>query len=55
MHKQEIIKKLNIFNKKEKFPTSEYLFNNGFYLPSGVGIKNVQIDYICHQLNKLFK
>ena len=55
MHKQAIFKKMKIFNKNEKYPNSEYLCKNGFYLPSGVGIKNFEIDYICKILNNIFK
>ena len=54
MHKQNIFKKMKIFKKNEKYPNSEYLSQNGFYLPSGVGIKNFEIDYICKVLNKVF-
>ena len=53
MHRQSIIKKLKIFKKKENYPVSEKLFNQGFYLPSGLGIKNHQIDEICKYLNKI--
>ena len=44
---------MNIFNKNEKYPNAEYLSKNGFYLPSGIGIKNYEIDYICKTLNKI--
>ena len=53
MHKQKIFRKMNIFNKNEKYPNAEYLSKNGFYLPSGIGIKNYEIDYICEALNKI--
>ena len=52
MHKQKIFKKLKIFNKN-KFLNSEYLSNNGFYLPSGLGIKNKEIDYIIKKILKI--
>jgi len=55
MHKQKIFKKMNIFSKKEKFSNAEYLSRNGFYLPSGLGIKNYQIDYIAKTLNKILR
>lgn len=54
MHKQKILKKLKIFNKKDTFPVSEYMYENGLYLPSGLGISNKQIKYICAILNKIF-
>ena len=39
MNKQKIFKKLKIFNRV-KMPNAENLSKNGFYLPSGLGIKN---------------
>ena len=53
MHKQNVIKKLKIFKKKENYPVSEKLFKQGFYLPSGLNIKNHEIDTICKYLNKI--
>mgnify|MGYP001338651616 CR=1 FL=1 len=53
MHKQKIFKKMKIFKKNEKYPNAEYLSKNGFYLPSGIGIKNYEIDYVCDALNKI--
>ena len=55
MHKQTIFKKMKIFRKKEKFPNAEYLSTNGFYLPSGIGIKNYEIDYVAKTLIKILK
>mgnify|MGYP003725691655 CR=1 FL=1 len=50
-----IFKKMNLFANKEKYPNAEYLSLNGFYLPSGLGIKNYEIDYISETLNKILK
>ncbi len=55
MHKQKIFKKMNIFTKKDRYPNSEYLSHHGFYLPSGLGIKNHEIDYVTETLNKILK
>ena len=33
--------------KNESYPVAENLSKNGFYLPSGIGLKNTQIRYIC--------
>ena len=54
MHKQKIFKKMKLFTKK-KYPNAEYLSNNGFYLPSGLGIKNYEIDYICKIVNRIIR
>ncbi len=53
MHKQKIFKKIKIFKGKTNYPNAEYLSKNGFYLPSGLGIKNQEISYICKILNKI--
>ena len=52
MNKQKIFKKMNLFNKV-KVPNSEYLSKNGFYLPSGLGITNKQIDFVIKNLLKI--
>ena len=52
MNKQKIFKKMNLFNKV-KAPNSEYLSKNGFYLPSGLGITNKQIDFVIKNLLKI--
>lgn len=52
MHKQNIFKKMGLF-KNESYPIAENLSKNGFYLPSGVGLKNDQIDYIVKIVNKI--
>ncbi len=54
LHKQPFLKK----NLKLKYslPNTEYLSNNGFYLPSGLSLKKSDIDYICSEFKKiLFK
>ena len=52
MHMQKVFKRKNIF-KKIKLPIAEYLSNYGFYLPSGLGITNKEIDYVCKRVNKI--
>ena len=53
MHKQSILLKKGIFKKNLKFPNSEYLSKNGFYLPSGLALTNTEIDIICEKVNKI--
>ena len=55
MHKQSILLKKNIFSKKIKLPVAEYLSKNGFYLPSGLGISNEEIDYVSEVVNKIIE
>ena len=45
MHHQPILKKMKLVNKKEKFPNSDYLENNGIYIPSGPDISYKEIKY----------
>tara|TARA_B100000575_G_C23051844_1_gene605518 strand:+ start:32 stop:1156 length:1125 start_codon:yes stop_codon:yes gene_type:complete len=52
MNKQKIFKKLKIF-KHIKMLNAENLSKNGFYLPSGLGIKNSEINYIAKNLLKI--
>ena len=52
MHKQTIFKKMNLF-KNIKMPISERISSKGFYLPSGLGIKNKEIDYVSKNLIKI--
>ena len=52
MHKQTIFKKMGLF-KGETYPVAENLAKNGFYLPSGLGLSNKQIEYIIKITNKI--
>ena len=53
MHKQKIFKRMKLFNKNQKFPNSDYLSKNGFYLPSGLGITNAEINFVAKSLLKI--
>ena len=53
MHKQNIFRKMKIFKNKITYPNSEFLSKNGLYLPSGLGLKNKEIDYICKTLTEI--
>ena len=54
MHEQKIFKKMNIFPKNRKYPNAEFISKNGFYLPSGLGIKDSEIRFVAKSLNKIF-
>ena len=43
--------------KKRNFvtPISNYLWDNGLYLPSSLNIKNTQIKYICNKIKSIYK
>ena len=55
MHKQKILKKIKLFSKREKFNNADFLSKNGFYLPSGLGISNSEIDYVGKTLLKILE
>tara|TARA_X000000950_G_C13805686_1_gene615474 strand:+ start:90 stop:1223 length:1134 start_codon:yes stop_codon:yes gene_type:complete len=52
MNKQTIFKKMKLFSK-DKMLISEYLSKNGFYVPSGLGITNKEINYVCKIINQI--
>lgn len=52
LHKQKILKKY-IFNKKNKLPNTEYISKNGFYIPSGIGIKNHEIKFVVKKIKEI--
>lgn len=54
MHLQPVFKSMNLF-KKNKFPVSEELFNYGFYIPSGIGMKKKELAYVADKIKKIFK
>jgi len=54
MNKQKIYRKLKLY-KSNKFPNSEYISKFGFYLPSSLGLKNNEIDFICKIVNNILK
>ena len=54
MHKQEVFKKMGLF-KKISLPNCEYLSSNGFYLPSGLGLKKKQLIFVVKILKEILK
>ena len=55
MHKQKIFQKMKLFPKNQKLKNSEYLSANSFYLHSGLGILNKQIDFAGKTLLKILE
>ena len=55
MHMQKIFKKMRLFPKKQKFANAEYLSKNGFYLPSGLGISDLEINFVGKTLIKILE
>ena len=46
---------MKVFPKNQKFVNAEYLSKNGFYLPSGLGISNSDIDFVGKTLIKILE
>ena len=55
MNKQKILKKMKIFPANKSFFKAEYMSKYGFYLPSGLGISNKEIDFVASKLLKILK
>tara|TARA_B110000211_G_C14051777_1_gene541555 strand:+ start:754 stop:1881 length:1128 start_codon:yes stop_codon:yes gene_type:complete len=54
MHLQPALHKLGYCSQKG-LNHSEYIAENGFYVPSGLGISNDEIDRVCNVLSKVLK
>ncbi len=48
MHKQPVLRKHG-FVDDEKFPVAEYIAEHGFYIPSGTGLTDAQIDQVIEK------
>ncbi|CAN5422783.1 GDP-perosamine synthase RfbE/PerA [soil metagenome] len=54
MHLQPVFKKMGLF-KNEKYPIAERLYNNGFYIPSGLGLSNDDIKTVSDTLHNILQ
>jgi perosamine synthetase len=52
MHEQPVFQKMGLF-KNESYPHAERLARNGFYVPSGLGLENEDIEYVIEVLKKI--
>ncbi len=50
MHEQPVFLKMGFF-KNEKYPNSEKIARNGFYIPSGLGLTSTELKYVIETLN----
>ena len=50
MHEQPVFKKMRLF-QNEQYPVAEKLARNGFYIPSGLGLKDEEIDTVINLMN----
>ena len=51
MHLQPYLLKQDYF-KNETYPNSEYIAKNGFYIPSGLGINDDDINFVCDSIEE---
>ena len=49
MHEQPVFLKMGLF-KNESYPNAEKIARNGFYVPSGLGLKDEEIDRVIEVL-----
>ena len=54
LHKQNFLLK-NKYIKKSRLPNSEFIANNGFYIPSGLGLNSKELKYIKDSVIDIFK
>ncbi len=54
MHRQTIFKKMKIF-QKGNYPNSEFMSENGFYIPSGINLNKDELKYITKTINYILR
>ena len=54
MHNQPVFKKMGLFIG-ENYPVAEMLAEKGFYIPSGLGISDKEIEIVSKKVIKLFE
>ncbi|NMC36392.1 DegT/DnrJ/EryC1/StrS family aminotransferase [Candidatus Beckwithbacteria bacterium] len=52
MHQQPIFKKMGLF-KNERYPVAENLYQQGFYIPSGLGITDQEMETVAQKVIKV--
>lgn len=50
MHQQPVLKKMGFFSDQSTFPVSERLAERGFYIPSGLGLKEEDMTTVAEQV-----
>jgi perosamine synthetase len=53
MHEQPVFKKMGLFSE-ESYPVAERLARRGFYIPSGLGLTDDQMDRVIEVMNAIF-
>ena len=54
MHEQPVFIKKGWY-KTESYPNAEYMARNGFYIPSGLGLTDTEIELVVDTLKKIIQ
>jgi perosamine synthetase len=54
MHEQPVFHRRGLFSH-EQYPVAERLARRGLYLPSGLGLKEDQINSVCDAIRSIVK
>ena len=54
MHEQPVFKKMGLFDG-ERYPVAEKIARNGFYIPSGLGLNEQEIEFVITTLRDITK
>jgi perosamine synthetase len=49
MHEQPVFKEMQLF-REERYVEAEKLARNGFYIPSGLGITDAELEYVAEKM-----
>ena len=49
MHEQPVFQKMGLF-KNEKYPVAEKIARRGFYIPSGLGLKEGEMERVAREV-----
>jgi perosamine synthetase len=52
MHQQPVLKRMGLFYN-QSYPIAEKIYKYGFYLPSGIALKNNEIKQVVKNLNEI--
>jgi perosamine synthetase len=54
MHQQPVFRRMGLFDG-EHHPVSEHLYRKGFYIPSGLGLRDEQMERVAEVLHKVLR
>ncbi len=54
MHEQPVFKKMGMF-EGESYPNAEHMARTGFYIPSGLGLTEQDMEYVVENIRRLAK